>query len=143
MTDQRRKLIAAVLFVLDALGCGIWAYVWAVKPIQIFMGLDPDPGPASGAPGGLLDILFTVVPPIVTIVLARASGSMRLARHWRNAHLAATLALIIVPMMASFRVLIVSIAIFIPVQVFFVVGAVAIWIASPRTQSVGSESPAT
>jgi hypothetical protein len=135
VTDQRRKQIALVLFVVDALGCGIWAYLWAVKPIRIFMGSDPDPGAASGVSGGILDLAFTVVPPIVTIVLARASGSTLLARHWRNAHLAATLALIIVPMMASFRVLIVSIAIFIPVQVFFVVGAVAIWIGSPRRQA--------
>lgn len=138
MTDQRRRLIAGILFVLDVLVCGIWAYVWAVEPIRIMAG--PGSGGASGVSGGVLDLAFTVVPPIVTIVLARASGSTPLARHWRNAHLAVTLALIIVPMMAGLRVLIVSIAIFIPVQVFFVVGAVAIWIASPRKPSVVLES---
>ena len=140
MTDQRRKQIAFVLFVANAVGCSIWAYLWAVKPLHIFMGPDSGGGGASSVGGGILDLAFTVVPPIVTIVLARASGSTPLARHWRNAHLAATLALIIVPMMASVRVLIVSIAIFIPVQVFFVVGAVAIWIGSPRTHAVASKS---
>ena len=40
--------------------------------------------------------------------------------------------IIIVPLMAGLRVMMVSIAVFRPVQVFFVVGALAIWIASPR-----------
>lgn len=64
----------------------------------------------------------------------------RLASHWRNAHLAVLLALIIVPLMAGLRVMMVSIAVFQPVQVFFVIGALAIWIASPRQQLSTPES---
>ena len=66
-----------------------------------------------------------------------AGASLRiypLAKHWRNAHLAVTLALVILPVMGSLRVMMVSIVVFLPVQLFFVVGALAIWIASPRTR---------
>ena len=44
------------------------------------------------------------------------------------------LALAILPVMGGLRVMMVSIVVFLPVQVFFVVGALAIWIASPRTR---------
>jgi hypothetical protein len=76
--------------------------------------------------GGLVESLVTVVPPIVTILLARASGS-RLAKYWRNAHVAALLALIILPLMGDVRVIMVSIVVLLPVQLFFVVGALVIW----------------
>ena len=130
MTSERRRVIAVVVFVARrcwsaALGrTGRLSRCSTSCPALAAAGL-----PAS-APV-VLDALFTVVPPFVTIVLARVSGS-RLARYWRNAHLAVLLAMVIVPLRASLRVLMVSIVVFLPVQVFFVVGALAIWIASPR-----------
>jgi hypothetical protein len=138
VTGDRRKQIAIAVFVVNVLTCGIWAY-WAIaEPIRLLS--QTGSGGIAAVSSGLLDVTFTVVPPIVTIVLARASGSTPVARHWRNAHLVVTLALIIVPMMARLRVLILSIALFIPVQVFFVVGAIAIWFASPRRQPSPSQS---
>jgi L-asparaginase len=91
-------------------------------------------GGIAGVSAGILEGLYTVVPPFVTILLARLSGPTRLARYWRNAHLAVLLAMVIVPLRASFRVLMVSIVVFLPVQVLFVIGAVAIWIAGPLTR---------
>ena len=89
--------------------------------------------------GGVLESLLTVVPPVITILLARASSS-RLAKHWRNAHLAALLALILLPMMGGLRVMMVSIVVLLPVQLFFVIGALTIWLEDRRTPSVITES---
>jgi hypothetical protein len=64
-----------------------------------------------------------------------------LARYWRNAHLAVTLAMIILPMMGGgLDLMMLSIAVFQPVQVFFVIGAFAIWIANPRRQPLAQDS---
>jgi hypothetical protein len=128
---ERRRLLALVIVGLDVLGCGIWAYrevSWVFDPALGSGGI-------AGVSLGIAGALVTVVPPIVTIALARLSGS-RFAMWWRNAHLIVTLALIIAPMIVSnFYVLIVSIVVFPPVGVFFVIGAIAIWIASPRKPS--------
>ena len=132
MTSTRRKVIALVLFVVDVLVCGTWAYREAVSMLNTLSGAGS--GGIAGVSAGILEGLYTVVPPFLTIALARLSGPTRLARYWRNAHLTVLLAMVIVPLKASFRVLMVSIVVFLPVQVFFVVGAVAIWIASPRTR---------
>jgi hypothetical protein len=86
-----------------------------------------------------LESLSTIGPPIVTILLARAAGS-RLARYWRNAHLAALLALIVVPMMGGLRVIMVSIVVMLPVQLFFVIGALTIWLEDRGKASVTPES---
>jgi hypothetical protein len=131
-TAERRKVAALAVFVLDVLVCGIWAYWEAASIIRQMYGTGS--GGFAGGSLGLLELLSTIVPPLVTIWLARLSAFQRLARRWRNIHLAVTLALIIVPMMTGLAVLLVSIVVFMPVQVFFVVGAMAIWIASPRTQ---------
>jgi hypothetical protein len=88
---------------------------------------------------GLVDSLITVAPPIVTLLLARASGS-RLAKYWRNAHLAALLALIILPMMGGLRIMMVSIVVLPPVQLFFVIGAFVIWLEDRRTTAIIPES---
>ena len=136
MTLGRRRTIAFILFILDVLVCPIWAYAAAAFVLQ---SLSSAGSGGIGVSAGVVESLFTILPPIVTILLARATGPTRLARHWRNAHVAVLLALIIVPLMAGLRVMMVSIAVFRPVQVFFVVGALAIWIASPRPQAT-SES---
>ena len=132
MTFERRKVIALVLFVVDVLVCGTWAYREAVSMLNTLSGAGS--GGIAGVSAGILEGLYTVVPPFVTILLARLSGPTRLARYWRNAHLAVLLAMVIVPLRASFRVLMVSIVVFLPVQVLFVIGAVAIWIAGPLTR---------
>ena len=129
MTLERRRTIAFILFILDVLVCPIWAYAAAAFMLQ---SLSSAGSGGIAVSSGVVESLITVVPPIVTILLARATGPTRLARHWRNAHVAVLLTLIIVPLMAGLRVMMVSIALFRPVQVFFVVGALAIWIASPR-----------
>ena len=132
----KRTLMARIIFALDVLGCGIWAYrevSWVLDPSVVSGGI-------AGVSFGILGVLLTLVPPIVTIALARLSGS-RLATWWRNAHLIATLALIIAPMTtANIYVLIVSILVFPPVTVFFVSGSIAIWIAHPRPQPVTPRS---
>jgi hypothetical protein len=131
---EKRRLIAIVIFVLNALGCGFWAYREVFEP-------PTGSGGIAGVSFGILGALITIVPPIVTIALARLSASP-LAKWWRNAHLIATLALIIVPMASSrMVVLVLSLLVFAPVTVFFVVGAVAIWVASPR-KLLSSEAPA-
>ena len=129
MTPDRWRTIAFIIFILDVLVCPIWAYAAAAFMLQ---SLSSAGSGGIAVSSGVVESLITVVPPIVTILLARATGPTRLARHWRNAHVAVLLALIIVPLMAGLRVMMVSIAVFRPVQVFFVVGALAIWIASPR-----------
>jgi hypothetical protein len=136
LTPERRRLIAIVVFALDAVLCGFWAYR-EVNPV-----VDPSSGSGgiAGVSFGIVGMLVTIVPPIVTMVLASLTGS-RLAKWWRNAHLVATFAFIIVPMaMTNLYVLIVSIVVFPPMTVFFVIGAVAIWIASPRTHALTPES---
>ena len=132
---ERRRKLARTMFVLDVLVCGTWTYLAASDPIRIYSGTGPESGGIAGISIGILNLAFTVAPPIITIALTRASGSTRVARYWRNAHLAATLALVMAGMIGSLRVLIVSIAVFVPVQVFFVVGAVAIWIPSVRPRN--------
>jgi len=129
VTPDRRRTIAFIIFILDVLVCPIWAYAAAAFMLQ---SLSSAGSGGIAVSSGVVESLITIVPPIVTILLARATGPTRLARHWRNAHVAVLLALIIVPLMAGLRVMMVSIAVFRPVQVFFVVGALAIWIASPR-----------
>ena len=131
MTPERRKLVALAVFVLDALVCGIWAYREAT--VMLDAVATPGGGSIAGVSGGVTVLIFTVAPPVITIVLSRASRPSALAKWWRNAHLAATLALVILPMMGGLRVILVSIVVFVPVQLFFVVGALAIWFATPRT----------
>lgn len=136
MMDKRRQLIARIIFVLDVLICAVWIY-WTVTSMLRMLS-----GSGSGGIGAVssgVDLVFTVLPPIVTMTLARAAGSTRLARYWRNAHLAVTLALILMPLMGSLQVMMLSIAVFQPVQMFFVIGAVAIWIARPRMQPLALE----
>lgn len=141
MTAERRRAIALALFVLDVLGCGIWVYREAMSILDA-LGAGSAGIAGVSVSGGVVEGMYTVVPPIVTILLARASGS-RLARHWRNAHLAVTLALIILPMLGGLRMILVSIAVFLPVQVFFVIGSVAIWFANPRKGPDTSSEAAT
>ena len=128
--SDRRRVIAVVVFVVDLLVCGTWAYREAVSMLDLLSGAGS--GGIAGISAGVLEGLFTIVPPIATIWLARASGPTPLAKHWRNAHLAVVLALVILPVISGLRVMMVSIVVFLPVQLFFVVGALAIWIASPR-----------
>jgi hypothetical protein len=123
--------------VLDALVCGFWAY-WAATSMLGRLS-STGSGGIAGVSSGLPDLLATVVPPIVTILLARASGS-RLAKYWRNAHLAALLALIILPMMGGLRVMMVSIVMLLPVQMFFVIGALMIWLEDRRSPAVSPEN---
>jgi hypothetical protein len=126
---KRRKLIAQVILALDVLVCAVWIYWTTASMLRMLH---------SGGSGGMgavstgVELFFTVLPPILTITLARASGSTRVARYWRNAHLVVTLALIVLPLIGGLDLILVSIAVFQPVQVFFVIGAVAIWIGSPR-----------
>jgi hypothetical protein len=134
---DKRRLAAQILFVLNALVCGVWGY----REVSWLFDPPAGSGGIGGVSSGLLGVLVTIVPPVVTIALARMSGST-LAKWWRNAHLIVTLALIIVPMaVSSVIVLVVSILVFPPVTVFFVVGAVAIWFANPR-KLPPAESPA-
>ena len=132
LTPSARKVIALVVFVLDVLVCGIWAYREASSMLDVLSGSGS--GGIAGVSAGFVEGLLTIVPPILTLWLTRVSGSTPLARRWRNAHLAVILALVIVPVLGSLRVMMVAIVVFLPVQVFFVVGALAIWIASPRTR---------
>jgi len=132
MMEARRLVLARVMFVLDVLVCAVWVY-WSASSMMRMLS-----GSGSGAFARVstgVELLFTLLPLIITIALARAAGSTRLARYWRNAHLLVTLAIIILPLMGGLTLMMLSIAVFQPVQVFFVLGAVAIWIASPRRQS--------
>jgi hypothetical protein len=128
---KRRTLLARIALVLDALVCGVWAYTSARSMLRSLSNTGS--GGMAAVSSGLPEMLFTVVPPIVTIVLARAAGS-RLATYWRNAHFAALLALIILPMMGGLRVMMVSIVVLLPVQVFFVIGALSIWFEDRRIE---------
>ena len=125
--EKRRRLLARIVLVLDALVCGIWAYSSARSMLQSLADTGSGGIGAVSVSGGLVESLFTVVPPIITILLTRASGTT-LARYWRSAHFAALLALIILPMMGGLRMIMVSIAVLVPVQLFFVIGALAIWV---------------
>ena len=135
--DKRRQLIARIMFVLDVLVCGLWIAWTTVSMLRLFSGTGSG---SIAAVSNSVALFFTVLPPVITIVLARAAGLTRPARYWRNAHLAVTLAMIIVPLMGGVKLLILSIALFQPVQVFFVIGAFAIWIARPRRQPLARES---
>ena len=134
----RRQLARAIL-VLDALVCGFWAYWAATSMLRRLSGTGSGGIGAVSVSGGLLESLITVAPPIITILLARATDS-RLAKHWRNAHLAALLALIILPMMGGLRVMMVSIVVMLPVQLFFVIGALTMWLEEKRTPSATTEN---
>lgn len=133
MTDERRQLLMRIVLVLDVFVCAAWAF-WSLSPLfeAYRMGsggigaVNVSIGPAS------LELVLTVAAPVVSIWLAHLSNR-RLAKRWRNAHLATTLALVIVPMVwfnpfTFFG----SLVLFLPAQVFFVVGSVVIWFASPR-----------
>jgi hypothetical protein len=133
-----RRQLARTILLLDALVCGVWAYWAATSILHRLSGAGSGGMGAVSFSAGLVESLFTVVPPIITILLARGSSS-RLAKHWRNAHLAALLALIIVPMMGGLRVMMVSIVVMMPVQLFFVIGALTIWLEDRRAPSVTTE----
>ena len=134
MTDQRRQRLLPIVLVLDAVVCGAWAY-WSLSPL---FGM-----PRTGSVGvgsasvsfvspAALELFLTVAGPVTSIWLSHLS-TRRLAKHWRNAHLVTTLALILVPMVwFNPYTFFGSLAVFLPIQVFFVIGAVALWIASPR-----------
>jgi hypothetical protein len=134
VTDQRKQRFLRIVLVLDAVVCAAWAY-WALSPLFEI------PRTGSGGTGSAsvsfvspaaLELLLTVAGPVTSIWLAHLSAQ-RLAKRWRNAHLLTTLALILVPMMwFNPYTFFGSLAVFLPVQVFFVVGAIALWIASPR-----------
>jgi hypothetical protein len=141
VTLEGRKGIALVVFALDTLVCGMWAYRAATSMLQSLSGAGG--GGIAGVGVGLFGLIFTVVPPVITIWLARASGSTRLATRWRNVHLVAMLAMAILPVMGSMRVMLVSIVVFLPMQVYFVVGALAIWIASPGKRPDPSSATAS
>jgi hypothetical protein len=126
--EKRRLWTARIMFGLDVLVCGVWIYWTATSMMRM---LSTGSG-GIAAVGTGVELFFTVLPPVITIALASAAGSTRLARYWRNAHLAVTLAMIIVPLMGGLGLMMLSIAVFQPVQVFFVIGAFAIWIASPQ-----------
>ena len=135
--EKQRRLVVGITLVLDALVCGFWAY-WAASRVLRSLA-ESGSGGIAGVSGGLVESLVTIVPPIMTILLTRASGST-LAKHWRNAHIAALLALIIVPMMGGLRLILVSIVVLLPVQVFFVVGTLIIWFDRPLLRGVRTES---
>jgi hypothetical protein len=132
MTDERRQLLMRIVLVLNVFVCAAWAF-WSLSPLFEMWrtGSGGIAGVSFAAPVAL-QLLLTVAAPIVSIWLAHSSAR-RLAQRWRNAHLLTTLALIIVPMV-SFNpyTFVGSVALFLPMQVFFVVGSVAIWLASPR-----------
>lgn len=134
-----RRQSTRVILLLDALVCGFWAYWAAASMLRRLSAAGSGGIGAVSVGGGLLESLYTVVPPIVTILLARAAGS-RVAKHWRNAHLAALLALIILPMMGGLRMMMVSIVVLLPVQLFFVIGALTIWLEDRRPPAVTTES---
>jgi len=126
--EKRRQLLGRIMFGLDVLVCGVWIY-WTTTSMMRMLAS------GSGGVGAVstgVELFFTVLPPVITIALARAAGSTQLARYWRNAHLAVTLAMIILPLLGGLDLIMLSIAVFQPVQVFFVIGAFAIWIASPQ-----------
>jgi hypothetical protein len=136
VTAERRQLIATVVFILGLLICSLWVF----RDLRAMFSPETGSGGIAGVSLGLTGILVTIVPPVLTIWLTQLSGWW-LAKWWRNAHLAVTLALIVVPMaMTSMYVLIVSILVFPPVSIFFVVGAIAIWFASPGNPPSPSES---
>ena len=67
--------------------------------------------------------------------LKRASGSRRLATLWWRAHLISTVALVGVGLFVPFLGMdvvwsLVVVALFMPLQVFFAIGALAIWVAN-------------
>jgi hypothetical protein len=135
VTDERRRRLMQVAMVVDGLVCAGWAY-WSLLPMLAMLRDTGSGGIGSFSVGfaspAALELVLTVAAPVISIWLAQLSAT-RLARWWRNAHLLATLALVIVPMV-SFNpyTFFGSLALFLPVQVFFVVGSVAIWFASPR-----------
>jgi hypothetical protein len=135
--EKRRLMLARIMLGLDVLVCAVWIY-WSLSSMRRMLS-----GTGSGAIAGVgtgVDLFLTVLPPVITIDLTRAAGSTRLARYWRNAHLIVTLAMIIVPLMGGLSLMMLSIAVFQPVQVLFVIGAFAIWFGSPRRQSLVRES---
>jgi hypothetical protein len=132
------RQLARTILLLDALVCGVWAYWAAMSMLRRLSGAGSGGMGAVSVSAGLLESLITMVPPIITILLARASRS-HLAKHWRNAHLAALLGLIILPMMGGLRAMMVSIVVMMPVQLFFVIGALTIWLDDRRRPSVTTE----
>jgi hypothetical protein len=136
---QTRRLLVRIALVVDALICASWAYWAATSMLRQLSGTGSGGIAGVSVGAGLVDSLITVAPPIVTLLLARASGS-RLAKYWRNAHLAALLALIILPMMGGLRIMMVSIVVLPPVQLFFVIGAFVIWLEDRRTTAIIPES---
>lgn len=136
---QTRRLLVRIALVVDALICASWASWAATSMLRQLSGTGSGGIAGVSVGAGLVDSLITVAPPIVTLLLARASGS-RLAKYWRNAHLAALLALIILPMMGGLRIMMVSIVVLPPVQLFFVIGAFVIWLEDRRTTAIIPES---
>lgn len=136
---QTRRLLVRIALVVDAIICASWASWAATSMLRQLSGTGSGGIAGVSVGAGLVDSLITVAPPIVTLLLARASGS-RLAKYWRNAHLAALLALIILPMMGGLQIMMVSIVVLPPVQLFFVIGAFVIWLEDRRTTAIIPES---
>jgi hypothetical protein len=128
-----------IALALDAVVCATWVY-WSLSPLFAMVRDTGSGGMAATSVSFVstvtLELFLTVAAPVTSIWLAHLS-TRRLAQWWRNAHLLAILALIIVPMVwFNPYTLFGSIALFLPVQVFFVVGIIAIWIGSPQRPSL-------
>jgi hypothetical protein len=126
-----RRRAAQIAFVAGSLFCLSWA-AWAAGETYTFFATTSSGGIGSVSVASS-ELIYGVVPLLLTVILARMSDSARLARRWRNAHLLTTLAMVIAAMTGSSIVAALFVmSAWIPVQLFFVNGALAIWMSNPR-----------
>ncbi len=132
---KNRARLGLAVFVIGTAACVLWAYSW-VAPVV---------APTTGRGGiGFVSVnvlvlaaaLFVAVgPPFLTFRLTGASGARGLGTAWRRVHVVAVIALVSTFFFGSIWSF-VAVALFLPLQAFFAIGALAIWIAYPATRPI-------
>jgi hypothetical protein len=146
---RNRRRYAWAIVVTGTVLCLWWAYIWAAP---IFAMAGQGSGGIGAVSGNVFEfgaeLLWPLVPPAslwATFRLAKRSGARRLARNWRRAHVATTLVLIgaLFPIASAFGFVGAGglAAVFLPIQVWFAVGAIAIRIGSGRAEASVPSGP--
>jgi len=108
----------------------LWGYAWLSTILSAAEEFSRGIGAVSlGLSEAVVQLCALVVPVAITFRLTRLARTTGLAVAWRSAHVATAVALVAIAVVSNIFVRMAVFSVFLPVQVFFANGALAIWIA--------------
>jgi hypothetical protein len=146
MSVGTRRTIGLAVFAIGTAVCGVWGYVWTSPALSPFMMLE-EREPFEFVHASLIPLVLAFAPAFTFWLTRRAMPSLS-AKALRIGHLAAIVLFIatgrailatassVVPTRSLASFITVTLYSFMPVQAFWVNGALALWIASPRSPIV-------